>query len=76
LKQAGIDYAQAAKSALAWRNDFLYELAKAKAEMNETKVEKEWKAHTNRKTETASEEFKTNALQAGSRTGNQSLSDR
>jgi hypothetical protein len=44
LKQAGIDYAQAAKSALAWRNDFLYELAKAKAEKNKTKVEKEWKA--------------------------------
>jgi hypothetical protein len=44
LKQAGVDYATAAKSALAWRNDFLFELAKAKAEKNETEVEKEWKA--------------------------------
>jgi DUF438 domain-containing protein len=44
LKQACISYAEAAKSALAWRNDFLYELAKAKAEKNDTEIEKEWTA--------------------------------
>jgi hypothetical protein len=44
LKQACISYAEAAKSVLVWRNDFLYKLAKAKAEKNDTEVEKEWKA--------------------------------
>ena len=44
LKQACKSYAEASKSALVWRNDFLYTLAQAKAEQKGTDTDKEWKA--------------------------------
>jgi len=44
LKQACKSYAEASKSALVWQNNFLYNLAKAKAEKKGTDTEKEWKA--------------------------------
>jgi hypothetical protein len=44
LQQACQSYKVASKSALVWRNDFLHELAAAKAEKNGTDAEKEWKS--------------------------------